>query len=257
VLITGASAGIGLELARIFAGKGYGIIAVARNRRKLEELSSELEEKYKIPAVILVKDLAEPEAAAQIHEELAKKGINVDILVNNAGFGNFGAFAGQKLENMTSMIQVNITALTQLTRLFLPDMIQRHQGHILNIASVAAYSPGPLMAVYYATKAYVLSFSEALTIELAESGVRVTAVCPGPTASEFQRRANMEGPAHRKSAPMMSSYDVAEACFNGMLANRAVVIPGMSNKLAAFSTRFIPRSLSGKIVRKLKEQNDA
>lgn len=192
-LITGASSGIGYELARLFARKGHGLVLVARNQETLRELAEKLEREHGIRAIVVSKDLSLPSTPEEIFRELAEKSISVDILVNNAGFGTRGMFSNADTDSQLKMIQVNTTALTHLTRLFLERMSRPRKGRILNVASTAAFQPGPLMAVYYATKAYVLSFSEALASELHGSGVTVTALCPGPTRTEFERRAGMEG----------------------------------------------------------------
>src|SRR5260370_2124075 len=189
-LITGASFGIGLELARIFAREGYNLVLVDRSADKLRQLASELEKAYGTRSLILAVDLTEPGASAYVLDQTTRAEIDVDVLVNNAGFGQYGLFAENDLEDCLRQIQLNVTTLTHLTRLYLPEMIKRESGGILNVASTAAFQPGPLMAVYFATKAYVLHFSEALANELNRSGVTVTALCPGPTAPQFHKRAN-------------------------------------------------------------------
>src|SRR6267142_3603408 len=192
-LITGASFGIGQELARIFAREGYSLVLVARSGDKLRQLAAELEKANGTRSLILASDLSAPGSAAYLHDQTTRAEIDVDVLVNNAGFGQFGLFAENDLEECLQQIQLNITTLTHLTRLYLPEMVARKSGRILNVASTAAFQPGPLMAVYYATKAYVLSLSEALAEETRGTGVTVTALCPGPTASGFQAGAAMEG----------------------------------------------------------------
>src|SRR5216684_4294091 len=191
VLITGASSGIGLDLARIFAAKKFDLILTTRTEAKLRDLARELERQHKIEAHVIVADLAEPDGPHRIFAEIVRLGLPIDNLVNNAGFGAYGEFKDIRLQEDLDMIQVNITALTHLTNLALPQMIKRERGRIMNVASTAAFQPGPLMAVYYATKAYVLSFSEALANEVHGTGVSVTALCPGPTASGFQAGAAM------------------------------------------------------------------
>src|SRR5712691_8172351 len=190
-LITGASFGIGQELAGIFAREGYNLVLVARTADKLRQLASELEKAHGTRSLILASDLAAPGAAAYIHDQTTRADITVDVLVNNAGFGQFGLFAENDLEECLQQIQLNVTTLTHLTRLYLPEMVARKSGRILNVASTAAFQPGPLMAVYYATKAYVLHFSEAIAEELRHSGVTVTALCPGPTETGFAAAADV------------------------------------------------------------------
>src|SRR5512137_1041621 len=189
VLVTGASSGIGLELARCFAADGCRLVLVARKGNVLEALATDLRKAHKIQAQVITTDLAHPDAPARLLAHLQAAGLKVDVLVNNAGFGAQGRFAELPLQRQLEMLQVNITSLTHLTRLLLPGMIERHRGGILNVASTAAFQPGPGMAVYYATKAYVLSFTEALAEELAGTGVTVTALCPGPTQTNFAEAA--------------------------------------------------------------------
>ena len=192
-LITGASGGIGLEMTRILAKEGYDIIAVARRTDMLEKLKGELESLYGRNVTVICSDLSEDGDVRKVFEIADKEGIEVDILVNNAGFGDYGPFAECDWDKQDRMIRLNVLALSHLTRLFLPGMISRGKGRILNTASVASFEPGPLMSVYYATKAYVLSFSEALTAELKGTGVTVTALCPGPTNTGFAKTANADG----------------------------------------------------------------
>src|SRR5271156_1552208 len=192
-LITGASFGIGSEFARIFAREGYNLVLVARSADKLRQLASELEKAHGTRSLILAADLTEPGASAYVLDQTTRADIQVDVLVNNAGFGQYGLFVEKDLEECLPQIQLNVTTLTHLTRLYLPAMVGRQSGRILNVASTAAFQPGPLMAVYFATKAYVLYLSEALSNELQETGVTVTCLCPGPTATEFQERAKIAG----------------------------------------------------------------
>jgi uncharacterized protein len=253
-LITGASSGIGYELAHVFAREGYDLVLVARNEEKLRQVAQETAAQGS-SARSLVKDLADPAAPAKIFADLQQAGLAVDVLVNNAGFGTYGPFAQSNPESQLEMIRVNVLALTHLSRLFLPAMIERHEGKLLNVASTAAFQPGPLMAVYYATKAYVLPFSEALANELEGTGVTVSALCPGPTTSDFQRRARMER-SRLVSGSMMDARTVAEAGYRGLLKNRPVIIPGLGNKALAFSVRLTPRGLVRRIVRCLMESTD-
>ncbi|MEZ0393046.1 MAG: SDR family NAD(P)-dependent oxidoreductase [Pseudobdellovibrionaceae bacterium] len=251
-LITGASSGIGWELAHVMAAKEWDLILVARTGEKLNELKTELEKKYRIRAQVIPMDLAKPEAALDLFRKT--QGFEVEILVNNAGFGDYGAFADADWKRQRDMIQVNIMALTELTHLFLPSMIQRKSGKILNVASTAAFQPGPLMSVYYATKAFVLSFSEGLYEELQGTGVSVTALCPGPTKSGFQQAANMGNVALFETTPLPSSRDVALYGYRALMQRKPVAIHGTVNKMMASSVRFVPRAVTRKLVRKLQEK---
>src|SRR5688572_15971808 len=230
-LITGASSGIGLDLAHLFAQDGHDVVLVARSEDKLRELATELERKHKIAAHVIVADLTRQDAPQQVFERAPA----VDILVNNAGFGTSGKFAEADLRTELEMIQVNVTALTYLTKLFLTPMLQRGHGRILNVASTAAFQPGPLMAVYYATKAYVLSFSEAIAEELRGTGVTVTVLCPGPTATGFQKNANLGSETLLKVMRPVSSMSVARAGYRALMRGQRVVIPGVKNKIGVQS----------------------
>jgi len=249
-LITGASSGIGLDLARLFAKDGCDVVLVARSEGKLRELAAELERGGGVTAHVIALDLARPDAAEALVQRLPG---DVDILVNNAGFGVAGPFVETDLAKELEMIQVNIVALTQLTKLLLPKMVARRRGRVLNVASTAAFQPGPLMAVYYATKAYVLSFSEAIADELRDSGVTVTALCPGPTETGFAAVADMTASRLFNVAKPMSSAEVARAGYAAMRRGRRVVVPGVKNKLLTQSIRISPRRLVTTIVRKLQE----
>lgn len=252
-LITGASSGIGLELAKLFAADGHDLILVARSNDALEKLAQELTGKHNVKARVLPVDLSLSSASNQIYEQLS--GVEVEFLINNAGFGTFGMVAETKESSLLEMMQVNIVALTQLTRLFLPGMIKRKRGRILNVASTAAFQPGPLMAVYYASKAYVLSFSEALANETKGTGVTVTALCPGPTLTGFQKRAHMEDSnLVSGNLPVMDAAGVARIGYHAMMKGKTLVIPGMTNRLLAFSVRLGPRKLVTAIARHLQEK---
>ncbi|HEX6182568.1 MAG TPA: SDR family oxidoreductase [Pyrinomonadaceae bacterium] len=252
-LVTGASGGIGEELARLFAADGHSLVLVARSRDKLARLAEELEGKHGVSANVLPADLARPESPQEIFEELRGAGLHVDALVNNAGFGSYGLFAETDLKQELEMLQVNVVALTHLTKLFLPAMLARRTGYVMNVASTAAFQPGPLMAVYYASKAYVLSFSEALSNECEGTGVRVSALCPGPTETGFVAAAGM-GDSKLFDRAVMDARTVAEAGYRGMLAGRAVVIPGFRNNLLARSIGLFPRGLVTKVVRGIQEK---
>ena len=252
-LITGASGGIGLELARVFAAHGHPLVLVARSEAKLHAIAGDLTAEHGVEALPLAHDLSDPAAPAALAAELAQRSIRIGTLVNNAGFPTYGAFAEVDLEEQLAEIRLNIGALTALTGRFVRPMIAARSGRILNVASTAAFMPGPLMAVYYASKAYVLSFSEALREELKGSGVGVTALCPGPTASGFQARGKMEDSRLVQSG-LMDAATVAQAAYVGLQKNRAVVIPGMKNRVQAFAPRLLPRSLMPGIVRRAQDR---
>lgn len=252
-LITGASGGIGLEFVRICAREGYNMILVARSTEKLQQLKTTIEPGQKLAVTVLPADLADPTAPAMLAQQVAEAGITVDVLINNAGFAGYGLFVEQDIQQQLAMMQVNMLALTHLTHLFLPGMLHRKAGNILNVASTAAFVPGPLMAVYYATKAYVLSFSEALANEVKGSGVSVTALCPGPTASGFQARAAMEESRLIQSG-LMDAETVAKIGFQGMLAGKSLVVPGFNNQITTMVPRFLPRSMVPGIVRNMQER---
>lgn len=254
-LITGASSGIGLELARIFAREGCGLVLVSRNADKLRQLAAELDKAHSTRSLILAADLTEPGSPAYVLDQTTRAGIAVDVLVNNAGFGQYGFFAENDLEECLRQIQLNVTTLTHLTRLFLPDMLHRASGGVLNVASTAAFQPGPLMAVYYATKAYVLHFSEAIANEVRGTGVTVTCLCPGATATEFHRRASMTEIQLLRFGSM-DARAVAEEGYRGLMSGKRVVIPGFKNWLVAQSIRFSPRQMVTAVARKLQESRE-
>jgi hypothetical protein len=245
-LLTGASAGIGLELGRVFARHHHDLILVARRKEKLDDLAALWSKEFGVKAEAVVMDLADPAAPEKLHD--ATKGREVDILVNNAGFGVNGPFEKTDLRRELDMIQLNVTALTHLTKLYLRDFAARGAGRILNVASTAAFQPGPLMAVYYATKAYVLSFSEALAEELRGTKITVTALCPGPTATEFQKVAAMEkSPLVRTFA--MPAAPVAEKAYRALMKGKRILVPGITNKLGVAALRVSPRGLVTRIVK--------
>jgi uncharacterized protein len=250
----GVSSGIGLDRAKRFAAEGYDVALVARSEGKLKEVAAAIEAEHQVRAHVVTADLAQPRAAEALVATLESRGIDVDVLVNNAGYALYGAFAETDLEGELAMIQVNIVALTHLTKLFVRKMIVKKSGRVLNVASTAAFQPGPLMAVYYATKAYVLSFSEALANELAGSGVTVTALCPGPTKTGFQARAQMEQSKLVRGKEIMTAETVARAGYAGMMKGKTVVIPGVSNKMMAQAVRFLPRNTVTKLVRNAQER---
>jgi short-subunit dehydrogenase len=247
-LVTGASSGIGLALARELAARGHDLVLVARTQSRLETLAAELQARHGVACTPLAFDLAQRDAADRLADELARRGIAIDVLVNNAGFGLFGRHAETDLADEQQMIDVNITTLTRLTKRLLPGMLARRRGRILNVASTAAFQPGPYMAVYYATKAYVLSYSEALAEELADAGVSVTALCPGPTASGFQDRAAMQSSALVKGKRLPTADDVAAYGVQALMAGRRVAIHGFMNRLLVQSLRTMPRRLITRVV---------
>lgn len=251
-LITGASAGIGRELANLFAADHYNLVLVARNGARLAEFADELQNQFGVAAKSFPLDLTAPSAPQFLFDQLSREGVEVDVVVNNAGYGKRGAFAQISAEESLGQIQLNVTALTQLTKLFLQPMLERRSGKILNVASTAGFQPGPLMAVYYATKAYVISFSEALANELQGTGVSVTCLCPGPTDTEFQGRAGTEDSLFKKMRPM-DAETVAREGYQALLKGKPLVISGFKNWLLAESLRISPRRLVTAISRKVLE----
>jgi uncharacterized protein len=253
-LITGASSGIGLELARLFARDGIDVVLVARSERSLRELADQLSADHDISAHVVPADLDDPRAPEGIVQEIERRGVVVDFLVNSAGFGLGGRFADQDLARQLSMLQVNISALTHLTRLILPGMLERKRGRIIQIASTAAFQPGPLMAVYYASKAYVLSFSEAVAEEVSGTGVTITALCPGPTRTNFAKVAGAQVSARFRQPGVMSAERVAAAGYRAMMKGRRVAIPGLLNLLFVQATRIAPRIVTVKLSRFIQER---
>jgi hypothetical protein len=245
-LITGASSGLGAEFARACAKRGDEVVLVARRRDRLERLAESIGER----AHILAADLAVIDGPTNILEGVRLKGLFVDTLINNAGFGLAGKFTELPLERQAEMVRLNVDALTVLSRLVLPSMLERGKGGLLNVASTAAFQPGPGIAVYFATKAYVLSFTEALHQELKGSGIKVSALCPGPTATEFGDVAGVT--SDRFSRLSADAASVVAAGLAGLLRNQAVVVPGLSNKLTAQAHRLIPRAAMRRIVAAIK-----
>ncbi len=253
-LITGASSGIGLEFSRLFAGDKHRVVLVARNTDKLNALADELKDKFQIEAYVIKCDLAAPNAVEQLVKELKNKNLTIDYLVNNAGFGALGKVIDLSFEKQSTMIQVNVTALMQLTRALLPSMMEKGRGGILNVASTAAFQPGPGMAVYFATKAFVLSFSDALHEEMRHSPVHVSCLAPGPTLTGFGEDSGMNASALFRLG-VMDARKVALAGYHGLLHNKSIVIPGWKNFLGAMSARFTPRFLVRRIVSRLNQAN--
>jgi len=253
-LITGASSGIGLELARLFARDGHDLVLVARRQDRLRALADELTDRYDVQLTVIAADLADPSAPAEIARRVAAAGLEVELLVNNAGYGLAGEFIRTDAATELRMIQVNIAALTHLSKLFLPRMVAEHQGRIMNVASTAGFVPGPLMAVYYATKAYVISFSLALAEELRQCGVTVTVLCPGATRTEFQERAGLDLEARAFRGPWVAdAASVARAGYQGMLRGKRLVVPGVFNKIMVATARLASPALLAKAVRRVQE----
>jgi uncharacterized protein len=240
-LITGASSGIGKDLAQIFASKGQNLILVARSKDKLDQISKTLTQKFNIQVVVITSDLSDAKAAEEIYEQVKDK--QVEFLVNNAGFGDFGYFQETNLNKELEMISVNITALTVLTKYFVKDMTARGHGRILNLGSNGSFVSGPTMAVYCATKNYVLAFSEALSVELRKTGVTVTCLCPGSTQSGFQKAANNENSKLVKGKKLPTSMEVAEFGFKAMMKGKMTVVHGFKTRFEVFLMRFSPRRL--------------
>jgi uncharacterized protein len=255
VLITGASEGIGRELAGVFAEHGYDLIVVSRTRERLASLADELHQKHKVDVLVIVLDLAQPESSDELFRQVTELHRPIDVLVNNAGFGTYGDFAGLPWEPEAELLQVNIATLTHLTRLFLPAMLKRRSGRILNVASVAAYYPGPLMATYYASKAYVHSFTLGIADEIRGSGVTISVLCPGPTKTQFHARALMEDARMVTGRRRMPVAKVARIGYRGLMAGKTIILPGLQNKLLAQIARAVPDRFAASSVRYLHERN--
>jgi len=253
-LITGASVGLGREFARRFAADGFNVALVARHQEQLQNVKSEIEAAHGVTGYVLPGDLSDPECPGRIHRAVRAEGLDVTVLVNNAGFGGYGFFHETDLEPELRMIQVNVASLVALTKLFVRDMVARGSGHIINVSSTAAFQPGPLQSVYYATKSFVLSFSEAIDNELSGTGVRVTAFCPGPTRTEFHKRAGTE--MSFGGMRQMTAEDAVRAGYEGYKKGKRVVIAGAQNRFLAFSTRLAPRRLTTHIARRLQETSN-
>jgi short-subunit dehydrogenase len=253
-LITGASGGVGYELAKLFANDRHNLVLVARSESKLAQFAGELQHRFDISAKTVALDLTAPDAPQVLFDRLRSDGIAVDILVNNAGYGKFGEFAKVPAEESLGQIQLNIVALTWLTKLFLGPMLERRSGKIMNVASTAGFQPGPRMAVYYATKSYVISFSEALANELAGKGVSVTCLCPGPTDTNFANRAGNDKSRLFKQLRPMDAKTVALKGYRGLMAGKTLVIPGLRNWLLTESLRISPRKLVTAISGRLMDE---
>jgi short-subunit dehydrogenase len=253
VLITGASSGIGYELARVCAANQHDLILIARREERLIDLKGKLESAHGVQVWTYQGDLTNPDTRQQFFDWAQGLGQPLYALVNNAGFGDVVAFAESDWGKQDSMLQLNVVALTHLTRLFLPGMVERKQGRILNVASTAAFLPGPYMAVYYATKAYVLSFTSAIAGEIEGTGVTATTLCPGPTESEFQERADMGEAKMVKGQKLPTSAEVAEYGYKAMMDGEDIAVHGLSNKLLSFATRFLPRKQLANVAKGLQK----
>lgn len=249
-VVTGASSGIGRELALLIAQRGLDLVLIGRDTDRLTSLARIINERHGRESCVLPIDLTSQTGAREVYEECMRRSIVPEILVNNAGYGLFGPFAALDTDEQLRMIQLNITSLTHLTRLFVPGMIQRQRGFVLNVASTAAFQPGPLMASYYATKSYVVSLTVALARELKGSGVSASVLCPGPTKTGFQERAGLK---HTRVQTMafMSATAVAEAGYAGLLKRKTVIIPGFLNKAAAIGVRLLPMALAAQLVKQI------
>ncbi len=248
VLITGASSGLGLELAQLFAAERSNLVLVARREQQLQTLAEQLRSQHNVDVRVLARDLSQPAAPQEIFDELTRQGIQIDVLVNNAGFGTRGPVAQLDVQRQLDMVQLNVKALTQLTLLFLPGMLARNQGGILNVASTAAFQPGPNVTVYYATKAFVLSFTEGLAEELRHTPLRITCFCPGPTHTGFAAVADMEKTSLFKFGAMRADV-VARTGYKGFRKGKTLVVPGFKNKLGTFMVRLVPRVVVRKFLK--------
>lgn len=241
-LITGASSGIGWELAKLFAQDGYNLVLVARRKPRLEKLAAELSEKYSTTVTVIEKDLASPASPREIFDELRTKSIHIDILVNNAGTQVYGEFHKTDLEKELQLIQVNLVSLTHLTKLAVAEMLKKGDGKILNLGSTGSFAPTPLNAIYCATKAYVLNFSEGIAKDLEGTGITVTTLCPGATRTEFAKKSQIED-VRLFRAMVMDAERVAKTGYHAVMNGKRVVVAGLYNKLMVFSLKFTPRWL--------------
>ena len=254
-MITGASGGIGLELAKIHAKNGDDLILVARSQEKLKQIKEDLENNYDISVIIFIKDLSLPNSSHELYDEIKSKKVKVDYVINNAGFGYFGKFSETDWQKELNMINLNITSLVLMTKLFIKDMMLTGGGRIMNVASIAAFMPGPLMSIYYASKSFVLSFSEAIAEELDGSNISVTALCPGPTETDFQKNAELDNSNLFKRLSVADVKTVAEYGYKAMLEGKRIAIPGIMNKITAQTHRFFPRTLITRSVKMIQEES--
>lgn len=255
-LVTGASMGLGAEFARLLASEGYDLVLTARSGDKLTALKKEVEGLHGVRAHVVVQDLADPKAPIAIYDDVRAAGLEIDVLVNNAGFGMYGLFYQSDLQTELDMIQVDITALVHLTKLFVRDMVARKRGRVVNVASTAGFQAGPLQSVYYASKAFVLSFTEAIANELHGTGVTATALCPGPTPTEFQKRANVGRVRGLRLMMRVNPDVVVRAGYRGMLKGQPVVVPGTLNNVIILLLRLFPRRMVTAVVRRIQTASD-
>ena len=255
-LVTGGSSGIGVDLARVLAREGHDLILVARREPELKAVADELSTRYGADSTVITVDLSMPDGPAKVFEEVTSTGLDVDVLVNNAGFADHGRFWETDPDTAHEMLMVNVVALTDLTRKFLPAMCARRRGHVLNVASTAGFQPGPFMAVYYASKAYVLSFTEALAEELRGTGVAATALCPGVVPTGFQDAAGLAENAPMLHSPAVKTPEyVAQAAYDAMIKGKPLVIPGGLNKLGVQALRIAPRRAVTTFIKRLHPPN--
>ncbi len=245
-LITGGSSGIGAALADVFAEHGHDVILVARTRERLESKARAIEQRFNVQVTCIAEDLTHPDGARRVHEAVEASKLDVHYLVNNAGSGLYGKFVSTDLDAELRMIQLNVTSVVDLTKRFLPAMVKRGSGRFLNVASTAAFVPGPWMSVYCATKAFLLSFSEAIDYELKPNGITVTTLCPGPTESDFKARAGSQR-SRLFEAFVMDAPRVARVGYDGMMRGKPVAIPGVRNKLVPVVARAVPRTMIAKL----------
>lgn len=250
-LITGASSGLGLEFTSIYAREGFDLVIVARREKNLLRLKEELEAEYRTHVWVFVQDLSLPDAASRIYQFTVKNDLHIDALINNAGFGDFGDFWKFDMQKQTALLQVNITAMVQLTRYFLPEMVHHGNGHVLNLSSVASFCAGPRMSLYYASKEFVRSFSEAVAEELKGTGVTVTALCPGPTETGFEKAAEMKNSKMFTFFRPLTPKAVAEAGYQAAIRGKVLKYYGVSTKLMNIGARLMPRSLSRRFAGKI------
>lgn len=253
-LITGASSGIGLDLAAVMAAEGHNLLLIARSMNLLERAASTLAGRHKVHILVFSCDLSKPPDIQALLEFIKEKQLYIEILINNAGFGTYGLFSETDWQSESDMIQVNIHALVHLTKKILPGMIEKNYGRIMNVASTAAFQPGPLMAVYYASKAFVLSFSEALSNELTNTKISVTTLCPGPTKTGFQKTAGLDSSRLMKVTKTSDSYMVAQYGYKKMMLGKRLAIPGFINYISAHLVSLFPRALILKFVRLIQER---
>jgi hypothetical protein len=251
-LVTGASAGIGIDLAECFAKDGYNLIVTARSADALRAVAERLAKSYKVTATPIAVDLGAIGGGAELAEEIRSRGLTVDVLVNNAGYGHAGAFDGSEADVQLGMLDLNNRALVELTHIYWPGMLANKRGGVLNVASTAAFQPGPLMAVYYASKAFVLSFSEALWEEVRGTGVHVSCLCPGPTRSKFRERAGTGATRLSRAGTPMSSMSVARLGYSAWRNNKRVEVTGLRNKVLAQLVQILPRTTVLRLVRNLQ-----